>query len=340
MPSVFSDLKPSHVVVYQCKHLGDCVLTLPLVNRVLRSLHPEGRLSIITHANSQEIFERIDPRIKVIVLPQNIVEWVKLLQEVSGAHLMFLPHASSRGLAISKVLGIASVGPADLRALKLWKPTHAVPRALVPWRHTAEQYLDLGRRVGLEVAFEDQTIDLSGLLASPLSGAVMQRLPESYVVTQAGSRWMFKTPRFQFWLDVVQSLQRAGHSVVLIGGNHGHERDFIEALEDQTGATSIAGLTTISDLAHVLSRANYYLGVDTLATHLASGIGVRGIALFGPTSEKIWGPYGRNARVRTFVSNEYHCRPCHTDGCGGGKVSECLDRIRASDVINALLSLS
>jgi heptosyltransferase-3 len=37
-------------------------------------------------------------------------------------------------------------------------------------------------------------------------------------------------------------------------------------------------------------------------------------------------------RARVVVSHAHPCRPCGIDGCGGGKVSECLTTLRVDDV--------
>jgi heptosyltransferase-3 len=39
------------------------------------------------------------------------------------------------------------------------------------------------------------------------------------------------------------------------------------------------------------------------------------------------------------ASNNYPCRPCGNDGCGGGKVSECLTTLPVSEVLQAIQAL-
>jgi heptosyltransferase-3 len=55
--------------------------------------------------------------------------------------------------------------------------------------------------------------------------------------------------------------------------------------------------------------------------HLAAAMGTPTVALFGPSGENEWGPWNVERRV---VTTTHTCRPCGYDGCGGGKVSECL----------------
>jgi hypothetical protein len=51
------------------------------------------------------------------------------------------------------------------------------------------------------------------------------------------------------------------------------------------------------DLAQFLAGARLYIGNDSGITHLAAAIGVRTIAIFGPTSPKLWAPRGPNVYV-------------------------------------------
>jgi heptosyltransferase-3 len=39
---------------------------------------------------------------------------------------------------------------------------------------------------------------------------------------------------------------------------------------------------------------------------------------------------------RVVASNNYPCRPCGNDGCGGGKISECLTTLPVSEVLQAV----
>ena len=61
------------------------------------------------------------------------------------------------------------------------------------------------------------------------------------------------------------------------------------------------------------------------------------VALFGPSGEHEWGPWQVPHRV--IASTEHACRPCGLDGCGGGKRSDCLERLPVAPVLAAALEL-
>ena len=56
------------------------------------------------------------------------------------------------------------------------------------------------------------------------------------------------------------------------------------------------------------------------------------------SAERAWGPWRVRHRV---VTTNHVCRPCNNDGCGGGKVSECLTQLpveRVYAAVNELLA--
>ena len=57
------------------------------------------------------------------------------------------------------------------------------------------------------------------------------------------------------------------------------------------------------------------------------------VALFGPSSDVEWGPW--RVAHRVVASTAHRCRPCGNDGCGGGKVSECISRLPLDSVLQA-----
>jgi heptosyltransferase-3 len=70
--------------------------------------------------------------------------------------------------------------------------------------------------------------------------------------------------------------------------------------------------------------------------HLAAAMGTPTVALFGPSRENEWGPWNVEQRV---VTTTHSCRPCGIDGCGSGKVSDCLTRLPVDAVHAAVREL-
>jgi hypothetical protein len=85
---------------------------------------------------------------------------------------------------------------------------------------------------------------------------------------------------------------RGAGVVVVLGPAERSEADFWRARE-----LSVLGDLRVEELASVLSRACLYLGNDSGPTHLAASVGAAGVALFGPSDERLWGPLSKRIEV-------------------------------------------
>ena len=95
---------------------------------------------------------------------------------------------------------------------------------------------------------------------------------------------------------------------------------------------NLAGRLSLKELVALIARAKLSICVDSMPMHVASAAGTPVVALFGPSGDVEWGPWmGRSA----VVTSDHPCRPCGNDGCGGGKVSECLTTLEAGRVFAA-----
>jgi heptosyltransferase-3 len=77
-----------------------------------------------------------------------------------------------------------------------------------------------------------------------------------------------------------------------------------------------------------------FVGVDSAPMHIAAAVGTPVVALFGPSDDVEWAPWGVAHRI--VASGAHPCRPCRNDGCGGGKISECLTTLSVARVTAAI----
>jgi len=100
---------------------------------------------------------------------------------------------------------------------------------------------------------------------------------------------------------------------------------------------NLTGMLSLRELAALTQQARAFVGVDSAPMHIAAAMRTPVVALFGPSGEIEWGPWQVTHRV--VASTEHPCRPCGIDGCGGGKVSECLTTLPVARVHGALLQV-
>jgi heptosyltransferase-3 len=111
----------------------------------------------------------------------------------------------------------------------------------------------------------------------------------------------------------------------------------ILARTHQAKPIDLSGKLSLKELAALAGRARLFIGVDSAPMHIAAAMQTPVVALFGPSGELEWGPWRVPHRI--VASGEHPCRPCGNDGCGGGKVSECLTRLPVEAATAAVESL-
>jgi heptosyltransferase-3 len=57
--------------------------------------------------------------------------------------------------------------------------------------------------------------------------------------------------------------------------------------------TDLSGRLRFAEVTELLSRCAVYVGTDSVTTHMAAAAGVPTVALFGPESSRVWGPWPR-----------------------------------------------
>ncbi len=108
---------------------------------------------------------------------------------------------------------------------------------------------------------------------------------------------------------VAEALNDEGYPVVVVGGKDDKgQGDEIVAGGD---GLNLAGRTSLVETAAVLARSSLLVSGDSGVLHLAVGLGVRSVSLFGPGRALKWAPRGEGHAV---INRNLACSPCTTFG--------------------------
>jgi ADP-heptose:LPS heptosyltransferase len=138
-------------------------------------------------------------------------------------------------------------------------------------------------------------------------------LPANKTILAVGptANWRGKTWRAEYFLELVQRLTDekgplAGAKVALFG--HISERDQAQTLIDGLDDSRKIDLIGDYDLPSVyacLKRCALFVGNDSGLMHMATAAQIPTVGLFGPTQEKLYGPWGNHcATVHTAIAFE------------------------------------
>ena len=368
MPAPTDRVPPLHVhrvLVTKLRHHGDVLLISPVLTALGRAL-PHAQIDVLVYAETAPMIERHPALARVFTIDRSTKRrgpWSQLMAELTLLRSLrarsydLLVHltAHPRGLTLAVCLRPRWAVTCELPARRLpgvWKRafTHFYP---VPAggrsRHAVELNLDALRRIGIQPLAEDRKLVMvPGDQARSRIDAMLAAMgldERGFIHVHPGSRWLFKCWPAGRMASLIARLCAEGHAVVLTGAPEAHERAHVDTLlaalpaAARTSVHDLTGKLTLPELAALTARAQLFIGVDSAPMHIAAAMGTPTIALFGPSDDIEWGPWGVTHRI--VASQEHPCRPCRNDGCGGGKVSDCLTTLgveRVKSAVDALIA--
>ncbi|MDH4268033.1 MAG: putative lipopolysaccharide heptosyltransferase III [Deltaproteobacteria bacterium] len=347
----FKDKKIKKILLIRLRNIGDVLLTVPTI-RAFREAYPWTFIAALVNAGTEEMLTGnpllnevlvFDPAWKSLPLGQRLKKEMNFLREVRqrrfdlainltegdrGAFLCWASRASEK------------IGLTKRDGTFWWKKliyNHGLP---IPngSAHVVDQILEVPHHLGLNIA--DKRVEI---YFSPADKEIIDQLlmkegvgaRDPLVHIHPTSRWLFKCWRDEGMAKVIDELQATGKvRVVLTGGPEKKELDKIERILEhcQTHPLNLAGRTSLKQLAALSRRCLFFIGVDTAPMHIAAAVGTPVIALFGPSGEVSWRPWGPGHVV---IKKDLDCRPCGRDGCQGSKRSRCLEEISEEEVLRA-----
>jgi heptosyltransferase-3 len=342
-------------LVIKLRHHGDVLLASPVIS-VLKSRAPSIEIDALVYADTAPMLA-LHPGLAMLHLVDR--RWrearglarfaaeLGLYRALSARSYDLLIHLSEswRGAWLARSLGARwAVAPA--RRDRLWRKsfTHLVPAPRAGGRHVVESNLDALRRVGIQPAESERQLVLEpgdearrsvqALLAT--HGLQAQRFAHIHPI----SRWRFKCWTTAGWVEIIGRLQASGWPVVLTAAPDASELQMTAEVQRRLArpAIDLSGRLSLKELAALAGEARLFIGVDSAPMHIAAAMRTPVVVLFGPSGADLWGPWGtpRHGRHRIVASTRHSCRPCGLDGCGGGKVSDCLETLDAGRVWRAV----
>jgi ADP-heptose:LPS heptosyltransferase len=137
---------------------------------------------------------------------------------------------------------------------------------------------------------------------------------------------------------VAETLMASGTRVVVVGGKM--DRSLGDAITAGGVGLNLAGFTTLAETAAIIKKSSLLLSGDSGLLHIAVGLGVPTVSLFGPGRWKKWAPAGE---FHIVLNKQLPCSPCTTFGttqpCDIG--AKCMSEISVDQVlgfVNKLLT--
>lgn len=354
---------PRRVLVIKPDHLGDLLLATPALAALRRAL-PEAHIAGLVGPWGRRMWQGNPDLDALADLPfpgfergagtgrsagallrpyLALARYALLLRREGYDAALILRDDHWWGAALAALAGIPRrVGHAHPRCAPLL--TDALPYD--PREHVARQALAVVGALGLQRGGEGEATGSPPTAFHPTSEehvwaeawiAANLAPGERLVVIHPGTGGPSKHWPPERWASVADALAAEPHTRLLLTGGPG-EAPLVEqvALIMAADALTLAGQTSVGQLAAILGRAALVLGVDSGPLHIAVSQGAPSVHLFGPSDHARFGPWGHAARHVVLRAGLW-CSPCGVfAACPRGTAGpECMTAVGTGEVLAA-----
>lgn len=334
----------NRILVIKLKQPGDVLVSSPVL-AACKEAWPRARVSYLVAKGTEEMIAHHPLLERLYVAERRDATWKRtlaLLKELRRGRFDLVLELSGgdRGAFCALMtgarerLGFAYGGRAFWHRFCFTRLITAPPLRM----HLVEHNLEMLRALGAE----PRQPRLQFFWPPEAEARVRELLathslePGGFVVLHPGAGWRFKCWTPHGYARVLDFLQEEKHlPVVLTGSQVGMEQELAAAIlkECRSAPVNLMGRLTLKELGALISRARFFFGVDSAPMHLAAAVNTPAAALFGPSGDFNWGPWGQSHLV---IKQDWDCLPCGQDGCDGSKVSRCLAELTPEEVLARL----
>lgn len=333
------ELNGKKILVTFLMHLGDLTLTTPFIH-ALRKAAPDAQITFLADEKLKDVVLHNPYLDEVITIDKkgrdnSLLALIACARKLSGMDFDVLInlHPNER---CSFICALTKTRVRAGTTHKLFKPLWDVFTPLNRKIHAADMYLNVLEQLGV------QHIEHNGLEIFP--GEEHLRHAEAFwrengvfgsdklIGFNIGSAVVTKRWAPERFAKVADILAGKGYKPVFFGGTMDEEMVHQAVSKMQTTPIVATGAFTIGGLAAAMRRCSLIITNDSGPMHVAVSQKVPIVAMYGPSSPKLYGPYTDEAIIVTAQP------PCL--GCADGMKHKCDDmqcmtRLTVEQVVQA-----
>jgi ADP-heptose:LPS heptosyltransferase len=312
--------------------IGDAVLLLPAIKTLNEHL-PGVKIEVLAECRNAEVFCWC-PQVSKTRKYDRICELMSVIRDTYDVVIDTEQSHYLSAVIARLVLAPIKSGFATNERRKMF--THGIDYDMDAYE--PDNFASLLKPLGVECKSD---VNSFNLLLPPLSVSNANKLlkplsSDSYVVIFPGAsiqekRW--GSGRFRRVCEVLSAL---GIKTVVVGAKEDRQQG--EVITAGGFGLNLTGLTTLSETAAVIKKSSLLLSGDSGVLHIAVGLGVPTVSLFGPGRAKKWAPQGGRHIV---INKGFSCSPCTIFGKTHSCLInvQCMREITVDEVVNSIMEL-
>jgi len=320
---------------------GDVLLTTPMISEIKKN-YPESIIDLLVYKGTGSILES-DHRVNNIIEAEpssssnvliRIFKEIQLLRKLNRADYDFGVFLTTqwRMALMSRCLGGAkTAGVDDIKRRKsFWVKSFTFIFPEVGEGHIVERNLSALSILGLSSLKKD--VGLS--LVIPQEANEINKkyaIGTNYCLFHPVSRRETKLWKKEAFAKLIDHYANQGLQVVLTSGPDQMEIQYLKDIEEltKTKVINLGGKTSLIELAALIKESRFFIGLDSVASHIGAAVEANGVALFGPSNPVNWRPWSDKVSIIVRGQEEF----CQIHGHMEGKYKKCLCYISTERVI-------
>ncbi|MCG2725844.1 MAG: lipopolysaccharide heptosyltransferase II [Elusimicrobia bacterium] len=333
-------LKLKNICIVQTAFLGDCALTLPLIEKIKNSA-ANSKITVISRPETSQVFKSSNSVDDVIIDNKRnskffFPEFINLVKQIRTRNfdIAIIPHRSIRSALLAFLAKVpVRIGFSE-SAGKIFL------NKIVPFSwllHDAERNLTLLLPLIENIAPSTTKLNVStGILEK------FKFIDDMAIGINPGSAWPTKRWPKEHYGKLIKLLYEKYKKKILIIGSKKEIswNKEIETLAGKDTCVNLTGKTTVEELMWLIKNLKLFITNDSGPMHIAAAFGIEVIAIFGPTTKELgFFPYSKKSFV---IEENLECRPCALHGskkCPRGHFL-CMNLISVERVYNRVKKVS
>ena len=328
---------------------GDVLLTTPMISEI-RRIFPDSIIDLLVYKGTGSILE-LDDRINSVLEAEpsansNFIKrtfkeilLLRALRNTKYDFGVFLTTQWRMALMARCLRGARTAGVDDVKRRKpFWIKSFSSISPAAGDGHIVKRNLAALETLGLTSIEEKR--ELSLIIPQEIKNRIEEikknhRLDSNYCVFHTVSRRETKLWKKESFAQLIDHYADQGLKVVLTSGPDEKEINYLKDIEKltKTNLINLGGETRLIELAALIKDAKFFLGLDSVASHIAAAVETKGVALFGPSDPDNWRPWSNKVSVISRGKEEEFCQ---AHGHMEGKYKKCLCYINPERVIEEL----
>ncbi len=356
-----NNIKNPRILIINPFGIGDVIFSTPLV-QVLRETYPDSFIGYLCNKRSYEVlktnpnlnkffvYEKDDYR---AVWEQSRAKYLKMLLTFLGSirkerfDIVVDLSLGSQYSLISAFLGIKRRVGFNYRDRGRFL-TNKIDIDGFNEKHVIEYYSDMLKLFGIDqnefsrspkvyltgqdTVWAGEFLKTNGIKEGELLIGVIPGCGASWGADANHRRWDRKG-----FAKICDGLaERYGAKVVLLGDPH--EVEICDEIQGMLTHKAImaCGKTNLRNFLGLINRCGLVITNDGGPLHMAVGLGIKTVSIFGPVDDKTYGPYPLSSDHIVVSRHDMACRPCYKkfkhNVCEG---KECLSGIKPEEILAA-----